>query len=59
MDEIKKFFGRKAVGYYLVAAATLLALALAIIFFLTYNNPDLDPVGHTNPMGNKWNLFVI
>ena len=50
----EKFLKNKAIGYYLVAVATLLALLTAIIFFMTYKNPTLEA-----QMGNKASGFVV
>lgn len=44
----EKFFKTKAVGYYLVAAAAILSLVTALVFFATYRTPDL-----VTQMGNK------
>lgn len=53
MEKIKEFLKNKSVGYYIVAALALLSLIVAIVFFATYNKPELDPIFHSNPMGNK------
>ncbi|MEE3309486.1 hypothetical protein, partial [Sharpea azabuensis] len=53
MEKIKDFLKNKGVGYYIVAGLALLSLIVAIVFFATYNNPELDPIFHANPMGNK------
>ena len=53
MEKIKQFLKNKGIGYYIVAGLVLLALITTIVFFATYNNPALDPIFHTNPMGNK------
>lgn len=53
MEKIKEFLKNKGVGYYIVAGLALLSLIVAIVFFATYNNPELDPIFHANPMGNK------
>lgn len=50
---LEKFFKGKSIGYYLVAGLTLFSIVLAIVFFVTYKNPNLDPIGHFSPMGNK------
>ena len=49
-----KLLKNKAIGYYLVIGATLLALITAIVFFLTYRNPSLEA-----QMGNKASGFVV
>ena len=53
MEKIKEFLKNKSIGYYIVAALALLSLIVAIVFFATYNKPELDPIFHSNPMGNK------
>ena len=53
------FFKNKGIGYYIVAAITLLSLIVGIIFFATYKNPDLDPINHINPMGNSSDGVVV
>lgn len=53
MEKIKEFLKNKSIGYFIVIGVALLSLILAIIFFATYSNPALDPIGHHNPMGNK------
>ena len=53
MESIKSFFKSKAVGYYMVAGAFLLAAVLAIIFFNTYNNPNISSINDAPVMGNK------
>ena len=53
MQKILGFFKNKSIGYYIVAGVTLLALIVAIVFFATYNKPELDPIFGNNPMGNK------
>lgn len=50
---LEKFFKNKAVGYYLVIAAALLSIITAVVFFLTYRNPDL-----VTQMGNKASTYV-
>ena len=50
----EKFFKNKAIGYYLVAAAALLSLIVAIVFFFTYRTPSLEA-----QMGNKASGFVV
>lgn len=45
---LKKFFKNKAIGYYIALGTAVLALIMLIIFFATYNKPDLASV-----MGNK------
>ena len=50
----EKFLKNKAIGYYLVVVATLLALVTAIVFFLTYRTPNLEA-----QMGNKAGGFVV
>ena len=53
MEKIKNFLKNKSIGYYIVAGIALLSLVVAIVFFATYNKPELDPIFHVNPMGNK------
>ena len=53
MEKIKEFLKNKAIGYYIAMATAFLSLVLAIVFFATFSNPALDPIGHVNPMGNK------
>ena len=50
---MENFFKNKSIGYYLVALLTFFSIILAIVFFATFKNPDLDPIGHFSPMGNK------
>ena len=59
MDSIKRFFRSKAIGYYMVAGVFLLATILAVVFFLTYNNPNLESINGAHPMGNKAESFVV
>lgn len=53
MQKILGFFKNKSVGYYIVAGIALFALIVGIIFFATYNKPELDPIFGNDPMGNK------
>ena len=59
MEKIKEFLKNKSIGYFIVIGVALLSLILAIIFFATYSNPALDPIGHHNPMGNKAEGLVV
>ena len=58
MDSIKKFFKNKAIGYYMVAGVLLFAIILAIVFFNTYNNPNIDSINDAPVMGNKSVSYV-
>lgn len=58
MDSIKRFFNSKAVGYYLAIGVFVLAVALAIVFFMTYNNPNIDTIQNSPVMGNKSESYV-
>lgn len=58
MESIKRFFKNKAVGYYMVAGALLLAIILAIVFFNTYNNPNIPSINDAPVMGNKSASYV-
>ena len=53
MESIKNFFKNKAIGYYMVAGAALFAIILAIVFFSTYNNPNISSINDAPVMGNK------
>ena len=53
MESIKNFFKSKAIGYYMVAGALLLAVILAVVFFNTYNNPNIPSINDAPVMGNK------
>ena len=53
MESIKNFFKNKAIGYYMVAGAVLFAIILAIVFFSTYNNPNISSINDAPVMGNK------
>ena len=59
MDSIKKFFKNKAIGYYLAIGVFVLATVLAIVFFNTYNNPNIPSINNAHPMGNKAESFVV
>ena len=59
MDSIKKFFKNKAIGYYMVAGALLLAIILAIVFFTTFNNPKIPTVNGGPVMGNKASSYAV
>ena len=59
MEFIKKFFKNKAIGYYLVIGAFVLATVLAIVFFNTYNNPNIPSINGAHPMGNKAESYVV
>lgn len=48
MEKIKNFLKNKSVGYFIAAGTALFSLIVAIIFFVTYRNPDL-----ATQMGNK------
>lgn len=58
MESIKRFFKSKAVGYYMVAVAFLLALVLTIVFFNTYNNPNIPSINDAPVMGNKSASYI-
>ena len=53
MQKILGFFKNKSIGYYIAAGIALFALIVSIVFFATYNKPELDPIFGNNPMGNK------
>ena len=53
------FFKNKGIGYYIVAGIALLSLIVSVVFFATYKNPALDPINHTNPMGNSSEGVVV
>ena len=53
------FLKNKGIGYYIVAGIALLSLIVGIVFFATYKNPALDPIGHINPMGNSSEGVVV
>ena len=59
MDSIKKFFKNKAIGYYMVAGALVLAIVLAIVFFTTFNNPNIPTIQNSHPMGNKAESYAV
>lgn len=48
MENIKNFIKNKSAGYFIAAGTALFSLVVAIIFFVTYRNPDL-----ATQMGNK------
>lgn len=58
MESIKRFFKSKAIGYYMVAVAFLLALVLTIVFFNTYNNPNISSINNAPVMGNKSASYI-
>ena len=58
MESIKRFFKSKALGYYMVAGAFLLALVLTIVFFNTYNNPNIPSINDAPVMGNKSASYI-
>lgn len=58
MESIKRFFKSKAIGYYMVAFAFLLALVLTIVFFNTYNNPNISSINNAPVMGNKSASYI-
>lgn len=58
-ESIKKFFKNKAVGYYMVAGVLLLAVVLAIVFFCTFNNPNIKSINDAHVMGNKAESFAV
>lgn len=53
MESIKRFLKSKAIGYFMVAGAALFAIILAIVFFSTYNNPNVPSINDAPVMGNK------
>ena len=58
MDIIKKFFKTKAVGYYIAIGVLLFAIVLAIVFYSTYNNPNISSINDAPIMGNKAESYV-
>ena len=59
MDSIKNFFKNKAIGYYLVIGAALLSIVLAVVFFTTFNNPNIPTIQNSPVMGNKAESFAV
>ena len=53
MQKILDYFKNKGIGYFIAAGIALFALIVSIVFFATYNKPELDPIFGSNPMGNK------
>ena len=58
-ESIQKFFKSKAIGYYMVAGVLLYAIILAIVFFSTYNNPNISSINGSHIMGNKAESYVV
>ena len=58
MESIKRFFKSKAIGYYMVAGVFLVGLIFTIIFFNTYNNPNIPSINDAPVMGNKSVSYV-
>ena len=58
MESIQHFFKNKAIGYYMVAGVFLVAAILTIVFFNTYNNPNIPSINDAPVMGNKSTGYV-
>lgn len=58
MESIQRFLKSKAIGYYMVAGVFLIGLILTIVFFNTYNNPNIPSINDAPVMGNKSTSYV-